>query len=510
MSIMDRLSSKVGRTAEQKKKKESSELGARESYLDYLRSHLSPSADESTLDEKIKDDLGIDLSTYSKGARTGFHQFLAQMKGFQGVPLEKLAVQSPLYMGAMDGVPEPERGRLNFIQGYLYNPRIRDAFVRASALLADHPDAMSEMFTGRLCANYYGDLIGRKIGDEAIELIAELADSQEAVEKELEKISSLPSGETDKRAPDVVLRLRKEADKVSSEVFGKELRRALEYDPEGYEGFSDSIVRPLENIVASRRVFLASFKHLRENGELKDIDKLADVSLECKSSSDIAMNGELTTSIEALYKKCHAADKPEYLKEIIERNKDKIDGGQSHFYIFSYKNQLIGMTRFDPKWDKEGHLTGLYAGGLNVDPDFGGGRIGDTIIDETFANERRHGVPIDAHVRTDSPLALRYLSGEFVADAIEPLAGMYRFHIVLDPSLLDRLATKHKNVSADDIVRHAERGDRTNQRIFAVYNSLPEEIPEGFVLSRLVPRNGKYYAAFERPPTSEERLAEAA
>lgn len=193
----------------------------------------------SNIDElsaRLKEDLGIDLLKYSRDAQRGLITFLSRMKGFSSRTLSDLASRSPIYSGFAMSIPLEDRDKLNFIQAWFHDPNMRDSLVRSCALFLDEPDQLASLVSGRLNANYYGELIKRNLGDEGIKLIAELADSEQQLESEFRGSSSLfeiPS--TDGSIVSAsIKRLRKEATQIVQQVFGPELRQALEYDPDGY------------------------------------------------------------------------------------------------------------------------------------------------------------------------------------------------------------------------------------------------------------------------------------
>lgn len=297
-----------------------------------------------------------------------------------------------------------------------------------------------------------------------------------------------------------------ESEVVINEITKRLLDRARGVLAGAYEYRNDpaKITELIESVHAENAIFLESFRALK--GKLGiGFEQVKDLRFEKMKARELP--DELKKQIPELYRKCHAGDNQEYLDEIIADSQEKLSSADSYFYTLLYKGKLIGMMRFDEKRNEQGTVVGLYAGGLNVDPDFGGGRIGDEIIQKTFESEMQRGVPIDAHVKTDSPLSVRYLAGSFVADAVVPRRGERRFHIITDPK---SNAFETKLLSSNEIV---ERAGITGAHVqFRVFESplTEDSIPEGFLLTKLVFRDGNYYAAFEPVPSSGVKLATAA
>lgn len=263
----------------------------------------------------------------------------------------------------------------------------------------------------------------------------------------------------------------------------------------------EKLSESLSSINLSTLLFLSAFKSLKENKIPFSFEDVTSMRFSYVNSSDI----EDKEAIRNLYKKCHAKDATDYLDSLLKSNDEKLADPNSNFYLLKYKDQLEGMIRFDETRNPDGKLIGLYAGGLIVDPEFGGSRIADSIIEQTFAAQRARGVPIDAFVKIDSPLALRYLSGDFICDKIESLGGVERLHIILEPS--NDLKPLTKELSEDEIVQKA--GTRTANQSFTSFDTLPhaKDIPIGFNMTRLIKRDGKYYAAFERLASAGEAIA---
>ncbi len=246
--------------------------------------------------------------------------------------------------------------------------------------------------------------------------------------------------------------------------------------------------------------FAAAFRSLREQGALSldDLPETASLSLVVESGAEAGEDAGLRERMAALYRKGHAHEPPAFVDKLIAQNEERLGNSASRFVLLRHHDALIGMLRFDERREASGAPKSLYAGGFNIDRDYGNGKLGEAMFEAAFANMRRLGLPIEGHGDPAAPISQRYLDWGFVADRVDlgELSGA-RWHLTMDP-------TKHwrsKELSEETLIAHADQQDVGSIRVLSM-DAPPTEIPPNTVLTRLIHKDGRYYAVFESTTAS--------
>lgn len=246
----------------------------------------------------------------------------------------------------------------------------------------------------------------------------------------------------------------------------------------------------------AKLLFASIFRLLR----VREGVRVADVpALELSKCTGGAVNVHDRWEILALFWRNHEHIPLAYARALEEKLKVALEDPSSFFYILRHQDDLIGMIRFDEKKDEKGKLTGLYAGSLNVDSSYGNGKLGEALFEASFEQEATRNIPIEGHVRPDIPIAARYLDWGFVADRVEFLEGILRWHLSMDKARNARLIGR--TLSEARIIARAGKEEQEGLRV-EVHSAPPREIPQGMLLTRVFSQGGLYYAVFEREPSS--------
>ena len=433
--------------AHQSRSKESPNRNHEESYLDFLRTKnpvlesLKISSIDAFLEQPVlmefasvvKADLGIDVLAYSLDARRGLILFLSRMKGFSNRTLESWASVNPVYAGFAEHIPEEKRNAINLVQAYFYNPALRNYLVRSLSLLIDQPDMLVSIVQGRLYANYYGENIGRALGDEVLSMAAELADCDDQILEEVKKVTREPAIEI----AAIKSQLRREATTLLSHVFGDSLYSAIQNDPDAYGGFYLDILEPIQGMVATQRIFLASCKQLRIQGALNPAEirgsEFVTVSggsfkgvLRQRAEEMVRLQRERYGPKEANYSQQY----PEFFSELEQSLIEKINDGESRsrFYLFMHEGKLVGFFRFDDVMEA-GVLKYKHLASVIGNPEFKGGKIIETLLEQTLAKEAT--VPVRAECDPSKPVTQQYLKMGFVKTGEFSAHGLPAWNIEL-------------------------------------------------------------------------------
>lgn len=254
---------------------------------------------------------------------------------------------------------------------------------------------------------------------------------------------------------------------------------------------------------ADNALFLSSFRTLKERGEL-NIEEVQDTSFESVSAPHISSAD--ADEMRAILKENWKSEGKTFQEEVTKSLEDAFSSEKSTFYILRHRGQVVGFNRFDDHSDTEDPK--VYFGSFNTDPSFGNGKLGEVLYEESLKEQRKKGVPIEAHCNPLSPITQKYIESGFVATAIENYAGVSSFTIVSDERVLSALVTKEWGT--EKVIRESLAQDNDNVKVYSVKNTteIPFEIVnDGFVLSRYFKLENRIYAVFEMPPSAENGAA---
>lgn len=241
--------------------------------------------------------------------------------------------------------------------------------------------------------------------------------------------------------------------------------------------------------------FSAAFRALREQGALSldNLPETASLSLVVESGAEAEEDAGVRERMAALYRKGHAHEPEAFVDKLIRQNEEKLGNPASRFVLLRHHDSLIGMLRFDERLNASGAPRSLYAGGFNIDRDYGNGKLGEAMFEAAFANMRRLGLPIEGHSDPAAAISQRYLDWGFVADRVDlgELSGA-RWHLTMD-------GAKHwqsKDLSEEALLAQADQQNTDPIRVVSM-SAPPTEIPAGSVLTRIIRKGDRYYAVFE-------------
>jgi hypothetical protein len=352
--------------------------------------------------------------------------------------------------------------------------------------------ALRDDDTGSLAPLWYGGMFGHDDTDYVTKGIfrnyAKIADVAKKISTKIKKIApGLPD--------DACKMLERNVRARAAAYLRETLDSSLDDTPKkSYK----AILAEFARLNTEALEFAEMFKTLFQTGIItgpQDFPLLNDLSFDSPSGTDISnddreqMKKILVSNYEELGSQFQETVLNSLEKSFFNKN--------ANFYILRHNDHPIGFCRFDSVFDDDGKLEGLYFGSFNVDQSYGNGKLGEAIFESAIAEEKKKGVPIHADCNPHSPISKKYLEWGFVGTRAYDLAGVPSVHIELDVKQNESLVTK--KMSTEQLVSHYlnAREPNIHMRALSAKDDM-QELTHGFVLSRIVPHEGKNYAVFEK------------
>lgn len=259
------------------------------------------------------------------------------------------------------------------------------------------------------------------------------------------------------------------------------------------------IAELIERTNAEAVLFTSAFGTLKRSGDL-DLESIKDTVFE--SVSALSFSKEDIERMDEILKRNWGGESEEFLAEVKQSLYTALENEKSTFYVLRHKGQIVGFNRFDDNTADENNPH-IYFGSFNTDPEYGNGKLGEAIYEESLKHELKRGTHIEANCDPNSPITKKYLSSGFVATNYFDFGGKPSFHIVHFGELSEGLAGRVTPI--ETIIANAERGEYKTGSIVMREMKFDEpedfrEISEGKVLSKYFEQNGKTYLVFEELP----------
>lgn len=448
---------------------------------------LVTALERSTLEQElIQYGLDVSLEGYSSEAVRGLSLLLPAINDLKTTPVAGLVTVSPVYASFASDIPEKEWANTSILKVFAHNPPVFEAACKVFSLLEDHPDYLRMVFMGRLWANYYGEVCNRRLGDEILLKASKFIGIQDEIGTQISKLSTKADQSV---ARTIALRLREQSCALLEKMFEQDLYIALEYDPEGYNGYLGSYTKPLEDLIFEHKLFAQCFRILREKDALQDMSELEQTSIEhVRTTELVAADEEEMISIMQLN---YASYPISFQSKVKKSLLNSFVNENSVFTLLRHDKHIVGFLRFDSTADDNGVLKELYFGSFNIDQSYSGGKLGEAIFEASIKQEKEKGIPIHADCNPVSPIVQRYLEWGFIGTRSYDFEGVPSVHIELDPQAKESHIAHKLEVSDIEalIIHHGIYKDITARPLEE--NDKMPELSKGFVLTRMCTINGK-------------------
>ena len=159
----------------------------------------------------------------------------------------------------------------------------------------------------------------------------------------------------------------------------------------------------------------------------------------------------------------------------------------------------VAFNRFDEMENAQDGRERRYFGSFNVDPDFGNGRMGDVMIEQTVLQEAKDAI-LEADCNPKTSVSGRYIEVGFIANNLYELEGVPSLRIVLDPKLNEY--AQAKKLSEDEVAARAEAGTEQDGVLYRTSDGSTnlDLIKQGYSLTRYLRRGDHFCCAFEKLP----------
>lgn len=245
-------------------------------------------------------------------------------------------------------------------------------------------------------------------------------------------------------------------------------------------------------------IFLSTCRALREIGELR-LEDIRSASLSSEGAADFSKKHEDIAKVKSLMNAAYAQMPNTFRTAVVGAFDASLSNADTNFYVLRRNKDLVALVRFDTRRNDEGDVIEKYVGSLVSDPNYGNGKIGETLFETAMVKESA-GCLIRGHANPRAPITQKYIEMGCIADGLIDYSGVESFSFSLDNTPEKRLY-KTKTWSRERVIAAVRDQNDENIKAFAV-NS-PDEIPlrlltEGYVLTRYFTENKRLIAVFEK------------
>ncbi len=216
---------------------------------------------------------------------------------------------------------------------------------------------------------------------------------------------------------------------------GKDLlARFAERVERGEEFDSVALQKELEQIKASNALFLSALKSLHEAGVYTNLDEIKSISQDTRPGPEVSEKDR--QDMREMYTRNYSgADQEELQKFLLKKLEEYFSDATTTFEIVRHDGEIRAfyrMTYVNPEK--------VYLGAFNVDPEFHGATLGETVLDQSVARwGQESGLVIEADAPAYAPINRKYIESGFIGTATEDFHGAKAMKIywnnVLNPEL---------------------------------------------------------------------------
>ncbi len=231
-------------------------------------------------------------------------------------------------------------------------------------------------------------------------------------------------------------------------------------------------------------IFNSAFRALKTHDEKGiDLEQIKDLTFTSNTKARESMSEQDIERMRAIISKNYEKYPKEFAQKVAASEEDALSKDTSSFYTLRYKGTIVGFDRFDELGATQDGRRKLYCGSLNTDSDFGNGKLGEVLIEQSILKESEQAV-IEVDCNPRAIISQRYIKLGFVATQSYNYEGIPSLHIVMDRAMNPSLRTK--SISQQEVIERADSGDSTEQEIFQTTPDVPNFSPleRGFVLTQ--------------------------
>ena len=174
----------------------------------------------------------------------------------------------------------------------------------------------------------------------------------------------------------------------------------------------------------SSALFTSTFRVLQQNG-LLNVEKIDDTSFETERAVDISPGDK--ERMWQIFEQRYGQEKPEFYKVVHGSFSNALENEHTKFYLIRHRGEIVGFNRFDDYSANDRPF--VYFGSFLVDETFGGGKVGEVILEQSLQNEIAAGIVIQADCNPEDPISVKYIEKGFVATQFYEFGGKPSFHI---------------------------------------------------------------------------------
>jgi len=196
--------------------------------------------------------------------------------------------------------------------------------------------------------------------------------------------------------------------------------------------------------------------------------------------------------MERLYRQSYAEEsfQGEFIEGLLSSMQESIADDDTRWYVLRHQETPIGFCKITDRFDDSRKLIEKHFGAFNVNPKFGGGKLGEAMFTEVIDAESMDNVPIIAECLPSVPISSKYIETGFNAVGTSEFAGHHILHIIRTPHTAN---DNIKNITVADLLSKYTDG---NVRLVAKDDTF-QELQQGQVIKRLFRNEGLLYALFQ-------------
>lgn len=206
----------------------------------------------------------------------------------------------------------------------------------------------------------------------------------------------------------------------------------------------EEIASRLEEINAEMLIFLASFKTIVESGQAIKLEDIKDMEFVSCYGGELSMEEHGTMA--DMYMRNYV-EFPKLQSYLLDNFRTKLADPNTVFKVFRHQGKIVGFYREDIKADGS-----VYFGSFNIDPDYQGYRIGETILKNRIDSTAKDHV-IEADVVETFPIAGNYIERGFLAVSHSMYEDAPGIKIFRNDSMNQTFKTKDRNFKIDSDIK---------------------------------------------------------
>ncbi len=196
------------------------------------------------------------------------------------------------------------------------------------------------------------------------------------------------------------------------------------------------IVESIKKTTDDAILFTSAFRSLKLRDQI-DWEQMKNVSLESMTSFDISKAPEMRSKMQNILRENYLSSdlnySQEFINEIMGGMEESLRSANTTWYILQKDGEVVGFNKFEEEFDENGALKHIYFGSFNVRQDFGGGKLGEAILETSLTEQKKKGVPIYAYCDPRAPITQKYFDLGFKKMGKVQVAGVLSLKIVLKP-----------------------------------------------------------------------------